>query len=89
MPDPLIKTKPMDPLADRMPASAEDEENGWMPGVSKLVAPETPRWFQNKMTQESGPTSAYNRGLMSILSEEPYPLRFVFAQSSNPLSATR
>ena len=71
MPDLLIKTKPMDPLADRMPASAEDEENGWMPGVSKLVAPETPRWFQNKMTQESGPTSAYNRGLMSILSEEP------------------
>ncbi|WP_172623331.1 molybdopterin-containing oxidoreductase family protein [Arabiibacter massiliensis] len=89
MPEPLIKTKGVDLLSDRLPASEEDEANGWMPGVAKLVAPETPRWFQTMMTQESGPTSAYNKGLQSILTEDPYPLRFVFGQSSNPMSATR
>ena len=85
----LIKTNPFDILTDRLPASEEDEANGWMPGVAKLVAPETPRWFQTMVTQESGPTSAYYKGLLSILTEEPYPLRCVFAQSSNPLTATR
>lgn len=89
MPEPLIKTKGIDLLSDRLPASDEDKANGWMAGVSKLVAPETPRWFQDMVTQESGPTSAYNKGLRSILTEDPYPLRFVFGQSSNPLSATR
>ena len=85
----LIKTNPVDILTDRLPASEEDEANGWMPGVAKLVAPETPRWFQTMVTQESGPTTAYYKGLLSILTEEPYPLRCVFAQSSNPLTATR
>lgn len=85
----LIKTNPFDVLTDRLPASEEDEANGWMPGVAKLVAPETPRWFQTMVTQESGPTTAYYKGLLSILTEEPYPLRCVFAQSSNPLTATR
>ena len=85
----LIKTSPVDILTDRLPASEEDEANGWMPGVAKLVAPETPRWFQTMVTQESGPTTAYYKGLLSILTEEPYPLRCVFAQSSNPLTATR
>lgn len=89
MPEPLIKTKGIDLLTDRLPESDEDKANGWMAGVSKLVAPETPRWFQDMMTQESGPTSAYNKGLQSILTEDPYPLRFVFGQSSNPMSATR
>lgn len=89
MPESLIKTKEIDLLSDRLPASEEDEANGWMAGVSKLVAPETPRWFQDMVTQESGPTSAYNKGLQSILTEDPYPLRFVFGQSSNPMSATR
>lgn len=89
MPESLIKTKEIDLLSDRLPESDEDKANGWMAGVSKLVAPETPRWFQDMITQESGPTSAYNKGLQSILSGEPYPLRFVFGQSSNPLSATR
>lgn len=88
-PDPLIKTNQVDLLAERLPLSDEDEKNNYMAGVSRLVAPETPRWFQTEKTQESGPTSAYFKGLMSILSEEPYPLRFVFGQSSNPLSATR
>jgi len=89
LPAPLIKTKGMDLLAERLAASAEDISNGWMPGVGDLVAPETPRWWQRPETQESGPTSAYYRGLHSIISEDPYPLRFVFGQSSNPLSATR
>ena len=89
MPEPLIKTKGIDLLTDRLPESDEDKANGWMAGVSKLVAPETPRWFQDMVTQESGPTSAYNKGLQSILTEDPYPLRFVFGQSSNPMSATR
>jgi len=89
MPPSLIKTKPIDMLAERLPMSEEDKKNGWMAGVGNLVAPETPRWFQTEETQESGPTSAYFKGLMSILSKDPYPLRFVFGQSSNPLSATR
>lgn len=88
-PEPLIKLNSIDILSDRLPASEEDEANGWMAGVADLVAPETPRWFQNMMTQESGPTSAYNKGIHSILTEDPYPLRFIFGQSSNPLSATR
>ena len=89
MPESLIKTKEIDLLSDRLPESEEDKANGWMAGVSKLVGPETPRWFQTMVTQESGPTTAYNKGLQSILSEDPYPLRFVFGQSSNPMSATR
>ena len=41
------------------------------------------------VTQESGPTTAYFKGIMSILTEDPYPLRCIFGQSSNPLTATR
>ena len=88
-PPSLIKTGSIDILSDRLPASEEDEANGWMAGVADLVAPETPRWFQTMKTQESGPTTAYYKGLMSILTEEPYPLRCVLGQSSNPLTATR
>lgn len=88
-PPSLIPTKAPSKLSDRLPASAEDEANGWMAGVSDLVAPETPRWFQTMVTQESGPTDAYFKAFMSVLTEDPYPLRFIFAQSSNPLSATR
>lgn len=89
MPPSLIKTNSIDHLTARLPKSKEDEEKGYMAGVANLVAPETPRWFQNMNTQESGPTTAYFKGLMSVLSEKPYPLRFVFAQSSNPVSGTR
>lgn len=85
----LIKVNGIDTLSDRLQPSEEDEANGWMAGVADLVAPETPRWFQTTQTQESGPTSAYYKGLLSILTEDPYPLRCVLAQSSNPLSATR
>lgn len=85
----LIKVNGIDTLSDRLQPSEEDEANGWMAGVADLVAPETPRWFQTTQTQESGPTSAYYKGFLSILTEDPYPLRCVLAQSSNPLSATR
>jgi thiosulfate reductase / polysulfide reductase chain A len=58
--------------------------------VDKLVAPEAPRWFQ-KMSglMPHGPTSAYYKALMSILTGKPYPLRSLNASCSNPLSATR
>ncbi len=85
----LISAKGVDKLSDRLPASPEDEANGWMAGVADLVGPETPRWFQTMVTQESGPTTAYNKGIQSILTEDPYPLRCIMAQSSNPLTATR
>lgn len=88
-PPSLIKTGGIDILTDRLQPSEEDEANGWMAGVADLVAPETPRWFQTMVTQESGPTSAYNKGIQSILTEDPYPLRCIFGQSSNPLTATR
>jgi thiosulfate reductase/polysulfide reductase chain A len=57
--------------------------------VDKLVAPESPRWYQKKGWWESGPTSAYYKGLMSVLTGEPYPLRVLNASGTNPLSATR
>lgn len=85
----LISAKGVDKLSDRLPGSPEDEANGWMAGVADLVGPETPRWFQTMITQESGPTTAYNKGIRSILTEDPYPLRCIMAQSSNPLTATR
>lgn len=89
MPPSLIKTGKMDLLNDRVEKTAEDEEKGYYPGMSKLVAPETPRWFQTPGTWVTGPTSAYYKAIMSVLTEEPYPLRALFGQSSNPLSATR
>ena len=89
MPPSLIKLNPLDRLGGRLLATEEDKRNGYMPGVSRLIAPETPRWFQSFKTQESGPTGAYFKTLMSVLTQEPYPLRFLLAQGSNPLSATR
>ena len=83
---PLIPFKPVDLLSDMLPLSEEDEANGWRAGASKLVAPEYPRWY--RLPGES-PTSSYLPGLESVITGEPYPLRAVFAQSTNPLSATR
>jgi anaerobic selenocysteine-containing dehydrogenase len=57
--------------------------------VERLVTPEAPIWYQVPGRWESGPTSAYYKGLMSVLSEKPYPLRVLNASCSNPLSATR
>lgn len=68
------------------PVNPIDEEMGYRAGNADLVAPEFPRWFQN---DSIGPNSAYFKALMSILTEEPYPMRFIFGQCSNPLSATR
>ncbi len=87
-----IKLNAIDVLSDRMPASAADTENGWTAGASKLVAPEFPRWYQNSKTWESGPTSAYYKGLMSIANTpegQKAPLRCIIAQSTNPFGATR
>lgn len=85
---PVVPIRPFcDVLAERLPRSAEDEENGWPAGHSKLVSPEFPRWYT--VPGNGGPTSSYLGGLLSVLSEEPYPLRAIFAQSTNPLSATR
>lgn len=85
---PLIRFMPFcSTLPERLESSAEDSENGWRAGVSKLVAPEFPRWEQGFSKRE--PSSSYLRGLMSVLTEEPYPLRSVFAQCTDPLSATR
>ena len=70
---------PMSRLAELRPPDIED----------KLVAPESPVWYQKTGWTESGPTSAYYKGLMSILTGEPYPLRVLAAGYTNPLSATR
>jgi len=74
---------PSDPLGsvldEMLPAGAKE----------KLVAPEAPVWYQTKERWESGPTSAYYKGLMSILSEKPYPIRVLNASCSSPLSSTR
>jgi thiosulfate reductase/polysulfide reductase chain A len=57
--------------------------------VERLVAPESPLWYQASGRGDGGPTAAYYKGLMSILTGEPYPLRVLNASCSNPLSATR
>jgi thiosulfate reductase / polysulfide reductase chain A len=57
--------------------------------VEKLVAPETPIWYQKAGYWDGGPTGAYFKGLMSILTGKPYPIRVLNASCTNPLSATR
>jgi len=65
------------------------EELAPVDAIDRLVAPESPAWYQHRKWWESGPTSAYYKGLMSILTGEPYPLRVLNASCSSPLSATR
>ncbi len=86
---PLVKVAPIDVLTERLPFSEEDRANGWCAGASKLVAPETPRWYQTPATWESGPNSAYFRALMGVARDEPGHLRAVLGQASNPFGATR
>ncbi len=74
-----IKIKPISHLTERAPSDM----------VNKLVAPEAPIWYQKPGYWESGPSSAYYKALMSILTGKPYPLRVVQASCTNPLSATR
>jgi thiosulfate reductase / polysulfide reductase chain A len=76
---PLIKIKEISKLWEKAPADL----------VERLVAPEAPRWYQKLGLMPHGPTSAYYRALMSILTGKPYPLRVLNASCSNPLSATR
>lgn len=75
----LIKVNPISTLPEKAPRDM----------VKKLVAPESPVWYQKPGNWEGGPTSAYYKGLMSVLSGKPYPLRVVQASCTNPLSATR
>lgn len=89
LPPALIKTNAFDRLSDRQVETDEDRANGWSPGASKLVAPEIPRWYQGPHSWYCGLTSAYFKGIYSVLSEDPYPIRVLQGQSTNPLSATR
>ncbi len=57
--------------------------------VEKLIAPETPVWYQKAGYWDGGPTAAYFKGLKSILTGRPYPIRVLQASCTNPLSATR
>ncbi len=75
---PLIKVGGIGTLEDRVSEDA----------VDRLVAPEFPRWYQRE-NMMSGTQSAYYKALMSVLSQDPYPIRVLCAQQSNPLSATR
>ena len=85
---PAIPFQPLAPtLSERLPRSDEDAAMGWRAGVSKLVAPEFPRWWEG--TSKAEPTSSYYRALESVLTGRPYPMRALFAQATNPLSATR
>jgi thiosulfate reductase / polysulfide reductase chain A len=76
---PLIKTNPVFTLDEKAPPDF----------VEKLVAPESPVWYQKAGNWDAGPTSAYYRAIMSILTGKPYPIRVLNATCSNPLSATR
>jgi thiosulfate reductase / polysulfide reductase chain A len=76
---PLIKTIEISRLSEKAPPDL----------VDKLVAPESPKWYQEMGLMPHGPTSAYYKALMSILNGKPYPLRVLNASCSNPLSATR
>ncbi len=75
----LIKVKSISTLSEKAPPDL----------AAKLVAPEAPLWYQKPGNWEGGPTAAYYKGLMSILSGKPYPLRVVQASCTNPLTATR
>lgn len=89
LPPPLVKTKKIDVLTERLPESEEDRRCGYYAGMSKLAAPETPRWYQNPATWESGPNSAYFKALMGVLGDGPNRLHAVLGQASNPFGATR
>ena len=86
---PLVSPRRIDLLSERLSRSAEDERLGYAAGMSRLLAPEFPRWYQKPSTWESGPNSAYFKALMTALTDEPVRLRAALAQATNPLSATR
>jgi anaerobic selenocysteine-containing dehydrogenase len=76
----LINTARVSTLPERAPLNMEE----------KLVAPEFPVWYQEWAgSAPGGLTSAYFKGLNSILTGKPYPLRIVCGQHTNPFGATR
>ena len=75
----LIRTNQISTLGEKAPPDLAE----------KLVAPETPIWFQKPGNWEGGPTARYFTGIMSILTGKPYPIRVLNASCTNPLSATR
>jgi thiosulfate reductase / polysulfide reductase chain A len=75
----LINVRPISTLPEKAPKDMAD----------KLVAPESPIWYQKSGNWDGGPTSAYYKAIMSVLMEKPYPIRVLNATCSNPLSATR
>ena len=75
----LIKTNRISTLTEKALPDMAD----------KLVAPESPIWYQKSGNWDGGPTSAYYKALMSVLTGKPYPIRVLNANCSNPLSATR
>lgn len=85
---PAIKTKAIDILTDRMPASEEDIERGYYAGIANQVSPEFPRWYSKPGFWETGGSSAYFKAITSPLWSEN-PLRVIIGQCSNPFGATR
>jgi thiosulfate reductase / polysulfide reductase chain A len=75
----LINVRPISTLPEKAPKDMAD----------KLVAPESPIWYQKSGNWDGGPTSAYYKAIMSVLTQKPYPIRVLNATCSNPLSATR
>lgn len=85
----LIKVNAIDTLTSRMPESAEDKANGWYPGASKSIAPEMPLWYSKPGYWETGHNSSYFRAIMSVLNENPYPIKLLQASRTTPFGATR
>ena len=78
------------PRARAAPRACPDWQNWRRPTSRTDWWPRrAPVWYQKTAGPENGPTSAYYKGLMSILTGKPYPLRVLGAGCTNPLSATR
>jgi thiosulfate reductase / polysulfide reductase chain A len=76
----LIKLNRVSPLEERVTPEM----------IDKLVATETPIWYQKAgYWDHGGPTATYFKGLKSILTGKPYPIRVLQASCTNPLSAMR
>jgi thiosulfate reductase/polysulfide reductase chain A len=76
----LTDPQPISPLEEKVTAEM----------IDKLVAPETPVWYQKAGSRDhGGPTATYYKGLKSILTGKPYPIRVLQASCTNPLSAIR
>lgn len=72
---------------DRLEETEEDKKNGWLPGVSKLLAPEFPRWAYNDFAYSL--SSCNPRVLEALESEQPYKPRVIFSHVTNSLSCLR